>query len=130
MGRAARVVGSRRRGGRLVLQTRSPEHEVLDWARTADPQAVMDAETARRRILGFPPFGAVAELSGDAAAVEAAIAGLDPAVRVLGPTSKGTGLTALLLGAGPEMLAETLTASAGAGRAVGRLRVAVDPPRV
>lgn len=130
LGRAARVVGARGRGGRLVLQTRSPEHAVLEWARSGDPQAVMDAETARRRILGFPPFGAVAELSGASEAVEAALAQLPTGVRVLGPTSRATGLTALLLASGPDALADALAPAATAGRAAGRLRVAVDPPRV
>lgn len=130
VGRAARLVGPRARGGRLVLQTRSPEHAVLAWSRTGNPEAVMDAEAARRRTLSFPPFGAVAEVSGEADAVRAALDALPPTVTVLGPTASGTGLHALVQAADADALADALEPAARAGRAAGRLRVAVDPPRV
>jgi len=127
--RAARVVGARERGGRLLLQTRAPQHPVVQLAVTGDPLAAMEAERARRRVLGFPPFGAVAELSGEPDAVRAAIAALPELVRVLGPSAQGSGLAALALAADPERLADALDLAAPAGRAEGRLRVAVDPPR-
>ena len=59
---------------------------------TGSPRLVTEAEAERRRALGFPPFGALAEVSGDDAAVLATIdvlRGLDAAaasVQVLGPT--------------------------------------------
>ena len=106
LARAARLVGARDRGGRLVLQTRAPEHPVVRLAATGDPEPVMTAEAARREVLGFPPFGAVAELTGEPDAVGAAIAAFPPSVRVLGPSARGTGLEALVLAPDPDALAD------------------------
>ncbi|MGZ6928598.1 MAG: primosomal protein N' family DNA-binding protein [Acidimicrobiia bacterium] len=130
VGRAARVVGARSRGGRLLLQTHHPDHVVVEWARSADPAPVMALESARRSLLAFPPAGAVAELSGDADAVRAAIDVLRSGVRVVGPSERGAGLAALVHAADPETLADALAPAAAVGRAAGRLRIAVDPPRV
>ncbi len=128
--RAARLVGSRARGGRLVLQTRNPDHALLTWVRSGDPEPIMEAERARRRVLGFPPFGAVAELSGATEAVRAALEVVPADQRVLGPSTRGAGLAALMFASDPDALADVLAAAAPAGRAAGRLRIAVDPPRV
>ena len=127
--RAARLVGSRARGGRLVLQTRNPDHALLTWVRSGDPEPIMEAERARRRVLGFPPFGAVAELSGAAEAVRAALEVVPADQRVLGPSTRGAGLAALMFASDPDALADVLAAAGPAGRAAGRLRIAVDPPR-
>lgn len=127
--RAARGVGNRDRGGRLLIQTRSPDHDVIRWAVTADPTALMAAEVRRRTLLGFPPSGAVAELSGEAAAVEQAVLALRRDFRVLGPSEQGTGSRALVFAATPDALADALAHAQPLGRAAGRLRVAVDPPR-
>lgn len=130
--RAARVVGARARGGRLLVQTRRPDHEVVEWLLHADPTGIMAAEAARREQLRYPPFGAVAELSGEPDAVRAALAPLtgSASVEVIGPTAHGTGIEALVFAPDPDLLADTLGPAARAGRAAGRLRVAVDPPRV
>ena len=65
--RAARLLGPPGGdGGVLLLQTRLPDHEVVQAASAASPMLVADAERARRRALGFPPFGGLAELSGAA----------------------------------------------------------------
>jgi primosomal protein N' (replication factor Y) len=63
LARAARLVGrSRALGaagrapGRLVLQTRQPEHPAVRAALLADPTPVTDADTAGRREVGLPPF--------------------------------------------------------------------------
>ena len=62
--RAARLVGSRERGGRLVLQTFLPRHEVVQAALLADPGRLTVPETERRRLLSLPPFAALAAVSG------------------------------------------------------------------
>ncbi len=128
--RAARVVGNRERGGRLLLQTRTPEHEVVEFATTGDPEPIMVIERARRAMLGFPPDGAVAELVGDSAAVEAAVLALRRDFRVLGPSEHGVGLRALVFAEDSDALAEGLALVGPRNRGAGRLRVAVDPPRV
>ena len=51
-------------------------------------------------------------------------------IRVLGPSERGTGLAALTVAADADALADALAVAAPAGRAEGRVRIAVDPPRV
>ena len=128
--RAARGAGARARGGRLLLQTRTPEHDVLEFARSANPEPLMRAERERRELLGFPPAGAVAELVGESAAVEQAVLALRRDFRVLGPSEQGTGSSALVFASNSDALADALAVAQPLGRAAGRLRVAVDPPRV
>ena len=128
--RAARLVGSRARGGRILLQTRSPDHDVLTFATSGDPAPLMAAEQARREILGFPPIGAVAELSGDTEAVTAAALAVRRDFRVFGPAEQSGGATALVFASGPETLTQALAIAGPAARSLGRLRIAVDPPRV
>lgn len=126
--RSARLLGGRAGGGRLLVQTRMPGHPVLAVARTGDPSAFVAEESALRRALGYPPFGAVAELSGASGAVAAAA----DAVRAAGLTVLGGDVgPALVRASSPERLAEGLAAAdLGPARSLGRLRVAVDPPRV
>ncbi|HMF03572.1 MAG TPA: hypothetical protein VKH17_02070 [Acidimicrobiia bacterium] len=131
--RAARAVGGRRGGGRVLVQTRSPDHDVVEAAHAADPTIVADAERARRRVLGFPPFGGLAELSGASDAVDHACALLRavPGVRVLGPVAVGSASRALVQappgGALPDAFSEVDLTPA---RERGRLRIDVDPLRV
>jgi hypothetical protein len=105
-----------------------PEHEVVIAARDGDPLAVADAERARRRALGWPPFGGAAELSGDAVAVTAACdaLGADPTVTVLGPVDDGK--RALVRAASVDALCDALV-NIEPAHALGRLRVDVDPRR-
>ena len=87
LARGARLAGGRRDGGRLVVQTRQPEHPVVQAALMADPSIVAAAERERRQELGLPPYGAQAKVSGPGA--EQFIAGLreaaGTAVSVRGP---------------------------------------------
>lgn len=128
--RAARGVGARARGGRLLLQTRTPEHDVVAFARSADPEPLMRAERERRELLSFPPAGAVAELVGESGAVEQTVLALRRDFRVIGPSEQGAGSSALVFASDPDALADALAVAQPLGRAAGRLRVAVDPPRV
>jgi primosomal protein N' (replication factor Y) len=121
--RAARLIGGRRRGAPIVVQTRSPEHRVLRAAVAADPSRMVDEELAVRTALGFPPAGALAEVGGaGAASFLAPLAGRDD-VMVLGPRDDGRHL---LRTDDAESLAEVL---ASLPRPKERVRVAVDPPR-
>jgi primosomal protein N' (replication factor Y) len=125
--RAARLVGPRAGGGVVLVQTRVPEHEVLRTVCDADPGPALAAETARRRDLQFPPFGGLAEVRGAAQAVAAACALLQGRVTVLGPSGAGALLRASSTGALCDALAAVDLTPA---RALGRLRVDVDPLRV
>jgi primosomal protein N' (replication factor Y) len=132
--RAARRVGPRAGGGRLLIQTRLPDHEVLEAARRADPTIVAAAERPRREELGYPPFGALAEVRGDAAAVTTLVDGLRKVedVDVFGPTSaaNANGLQALVHSLDVGVLCDAFDQTAPEARAAGRLRIAVDPLRV
>jgi primosomal protein N' (replication factor Y) len=116
--------------GRLLLQTRLPDHEVVQAVGHGDPMQVVAAETPRRQALAFPPFGGLAEVRGAHDAVAAACAAVAEAgVTVLGPDAEGT--SALLRAPSFAVLCDALAAPAvDAARTKGRLRVDVDPRRV
>ncbi len=120
--RAARLVGPRARGGRLLLQTFLPHHEVVQAALLADPGRIVDAERDQRRMLGLPPFGALAEIEGagsdEFVASIPAVAG----VMIVGATGRYVARADdwMLLGA---------TINQGVRPPGARLRIAVDPPR-
>ena len=122
--RAGRLVGARDRGGRVVVQTYVPQHEVLQAALLGDTGRVVDGEFARRRLLGLPPFRAIAVIEGPDAEAIATTTGLE-----FGNTAKGVLVRAddwMTLG---HALADA--ASAKYARTKGsRLRIEVDPQRI
>jgi primosomal protein N' (replication factor Y) len=120
---ANRVLGGRGRGGRLVVQTRAPEHEVLQAALRADPRPVSEVEGARRRLLRFPPAATLAVLGSDAAEEYVARVGAPLGIDVLGPDEGRW----MLRSDDPERLWDHL---AGVERPPGRLRLQVDPSRI
>lgn len=127
--RAARVVAASggkvggRAGGRLLLQTRSPDHEVVQAALHADPTRVTDAERQRRELLRFPPFAALAEVSGAAAPAYIEALGAPPGIQVAA-LAEGRWL---LRADDHVTLCDAL---ARVPRPPGRLRLEVDPLRV
>lgn len=123
LARAARLLGRRDEGGRLLVQTFLPHHPVIDAARLADPGRVTTDEAARRRDLHLPPFGALASISGPDAAAYVAVLRDQPGVAV-----GGAGGDDLLVRA-PDwtVLADAFAAVPKPPGA--RLRVEVDPPR-
>jgi len=128
--RAARLVGARARNGRILVQTAVPEHPVIVAASAADPLLVADYERPMRAALGFPPFGGLASLRGDAAAIDALCAAVRAAgATVIGPTAHGDGLTALVRATSSDALADILAATLPGARDLGRVRVDVDPVR-
>ena len=122
LARAARLLGGRSDGGRLVLQTRLPQHEVVAAALHADPGRVATADRARRRALANPPFSASATVSGAAAEAYVEALGTPPGVDVLGPRDGEW----LLRAPDHRTLCDALAATP---RPPGRLRLAVDPLR-
>lgn len=128
LARAARVVGPE---GRLLVQTRVPDHEVLEAVAARDPDLALTRETDRRRALGFPPFGGLAEVSGVTEAVESLAAALRArGVQVLGPSPGRSGSRALVRTERVEDLCDALAATVSDARRHGRIRVEVDPVRV
>jgi primosomal protein N' (replication factor Y) (superfamily II helicase) len=123
LARAARLTGGRAAGGRLLVQTRLPRHEVLDAVLHADPGRLAGPERARREMLRFPPAAALASVSGVGAPAFVGALGRPPGVEVLGPSDGRW----LLRAADHPTLCGALAATA---RPPGRMRVEVDPLRV
>ena len=121
--RAARLVGPRRDGGRIIVQTRMPRHDVLDAALHADPGRLVDSERARRRSLGFPPYAAIAAITGSGTEQFAVALRTVRGITVVGGDDR-----VLVRAADWATLADGL---ASVERPVGsRVRVEVDPPRI
>jgi primosomal protein N' (replication factor Y) len=126
--RAARVVAASgppavRAAGRLLLQTRLPDHEVVQAAVHADVTKVAESERARRSLLRLPPVTAMAEVSGPSAPAFVDALGRPPGIEVVESAAGRWWLRA------PDH--RTLCdALAAARRPPGRLRIEVDPLRV
>ena len=121
--RAARLVGSRSTGGRIIIQTRIPDHAVIRSAVQADPSVLATEERDRRRDIGIPPYGAEALVSGAAASDFIERLGRPLGVSVRGPLDGKW----LLRSSDHGPLLDALAATA---RPAGRLRIEVDPLRV
>ena len=120
--RAARVVGPRAGGGRVLVQTRQPHHEVVQGALLAEPSRVSDAERERRQLLGYPPATAMAVVSGASAPAWVESFHAPMGVEVLGPSDGQW----IVRAPTHELLCDAL---AEAPRPPGRLRIHVDPLR-
>lgn len=120
---AARLVGGRGSGGRVVVQTRQPEHEVILAAGRGDPSLVAVAERDRRRPLRLPPYGAQVSVSGEGAAALIDSFGTVEGVQVRGPLDGRWLLRA-------EMHNPILDRLAEIERPAARVRIDVDPLRV
>ena len=132
LARAAGLLGGRRGGARLVVQTRQPDHPVVQAAVRADPSIASAVDRERRREMGLPPYGAQAKISGP---------GAEPFVAALrqtaGPLGAGPGAAVsvrgprdgqfLLRAASHEPLLDLLSRTP---RPAERLRIEVDPLRV
>ena len=120
---ASRQVGGRTTGGRVVVQTRRPDHEAIEAALRADPSLVSVAEAPRRELLGFPPAANIAVVGYSAAAEFIRRLGSSEGVEVHGSEDGQW----LLRSRVPGRLQEVLSQVA---RPVGRLRLQVDPARL
>jgi primosomal protein N' (replication factor Y) (superfamily II helicase) len=126
LARAARLVGPRSGGGRIVVQTALPDHPVLRAVQSVDLDRLVAPELERRRALGWPPLGALATVEGLGADTWMHDLRLIAAegVSVMGPTDGRF----LVRSTDPERLADALSSLARPPRS--RCRVVVDPPRL
>jgi primosomal protein N' (replication factor Y) len=120
---ANRLLGGRGRGGRLVVQTRTPEHEVVQAALRADPRLVSTVEAARRRLLRFPPAATMVVVGQAAAAAYVERVGSPVGIEVQGPDDGRWVIRA-------EDRALLLDHVATVERPTGRLGLQVDPARL
>ena len=129
--RAGRLVGPRRSGldaNRVIVQTRTPRHEVLVAALGADPEALAGHERDRRELLEMPPLVSIAVLGGPAspAFVGAMTASEHAAPADLQIDESGDGLW-IVRSADRRGLLNLL---ATVERPPGRLRLQIDPMRL
>jgi primosomal protein N' (replication factor Y) len=122
LARGARLTGGRRDGGRLLVQTVLPRHEVVQAALLADPGRLVEPERARRRLLGLPPFAALAAISGTGSDEFAARLRLVDRIDVGGGDGRWTARAATW-----DRLGTAINATPRPKAA--RLRIEVDPPR-
>jgi primosomal protein N' (replication factor Y) len=123
LARAARLVGGRDGSGRLLVQTRIPDHEALRSAVHGDPTLLTGPERAIREQLDLPPFAALALLRGPGSGAYAEQLGGTEGVTVSSPGEDRR----LVRAADHQRLCDALAA---AERPAGRLRVEVDPTDV
>lgn len=121
--RAARLLGARERGGRLLIQTRLPDHEVVQSALHADPSRLAASDDERRKMLRLPPYRSMAAVSGVSAPAWIAALGTQSAIEVLGPSDGRW----LLRADDHQTLCDVI---ASVPRPAGRLRIEMDPLRV
>jgi len=120
LARASRLVGGRRHS--VVVQTRVPDHPVIEAAKLADPGVLAASEEPARRLLGLPPYTAIALLSGPGAPELAEAVTRSGAATVARlPDDRW-----VVKAPGHAELADALEA---AGRPAARVRVEVGPAR-
>ena len=117
----ALIVRAGRMAPEVLVQTFVPDHEVLAAAAAGDPARILRGESEQRTLLGLPPFGALAVVSGSGASEFVA--------EIHGVEVGGDGGDGFLLRADDwyRLGAALNEAERPAGA---RLRIAVDPPRL
>ena len=123
--RAARLVGPRSAGGRILVQTRLPAHAVLVAAAESDPGDWIRSECERRSQMRQPPAAAWALVSGAAAPGYIERLSASPHAAELDIAGPAGGTWRIR----SDERTLLLDALAGTERPSGRLRVAVDPMR-
>jgi primosomal protein N' (replication factor Y) len=116
LARASRIVRGRLEDGRVVVQTRQPDHPVL----RKTPEEVVAEDDVLRRALDLPPYTALARLSGEDAAADADRLRGRLGLTVIGPDPADA---FLVRAADHPTLCDAL-------RDVHDARVSVDPVRV
>ncbi len=106
----------------MLIQTFSPDHEVLVAAAAGDPARILVGERARRELLGLPPFGALAVVSG--AGAGELVAQLPADLQV-----GGDGADRFLVRAS-EWMVLGAALNAVERPAGSRIRIEVDPARI
>ncbi|MEO5974096.1 MAG: hypothetical protein ABIQ38_02680 [Ilumatobacteraceae bacterium] len=121
---AARVARRRTEGGRLLMQTHSPRHELFQTLATLDFDTLLAHESERRRALSMPPFGSLARITGAGTSTFAA----DLASHLLVNVANLGENDVIVRAVSANDLISTLH---GTPRPKGsRLKIQIDPPRV
>ena len=117
----ALIVRAGRIAPEVLIQTFTPDHEVIRAAGAGDPSIVSDVDRRRRESLSLPPFGALARVTGE---------GTDEFAGALGAAGLEVGRTGeSVLVRGQDWMELGATLNATERPAGSRLRIEVDPPR-
>ena len=120
--RSARLIGERNGGGRLIIQTRQPEHEVLQAVLHANPEKLIEAESERRRLLQLPPYSALAQISGASASeMVQSLSGIS-GIEIMGPRDDCW----LVRASDNHALSQAISS---VRRPKGKIRIEIDPRR-
>ncbi|MCB1030506.1 MAG: hypothetical protein KDA95_04165 [Acidimicrobiales bacterium] len=109
--------------GRVLVQTRSPDHPVLLAAAACDPGRMIEPESSLRKTLRLAPYAALALISGEAAPLYVEALDRDRGVKIQGPVDGQWRAVA-------DNHQELCDLLADAQRPPGRLRVEIDPLRM
>lgn len=120
LARASRLVRGRLEDGRVIVQTRQPDHPLLRGA--TDELAAVDDEM--RVALDLPPHSALAQVAGEGAGAVAEQLRKQSGVSVVGPDNHDA---FLIKAANHGLLCDALQR---VERPAERVRIAVDPVRV
>lgn len=120
--RASRIVGGRANSGRVIVQTRVPDHPVLRAAVNGDPGSLARTELDIRRQLRQPPEMNWAIVSGSAAEEFVQKIVVADGLEIMGPYEGRWRIRS----ASRELLVEHLKA---VKRPNGRLRIEINPLR-
>ncbi|HAX04996.1 MAG TPA: hypothetical protein DCX77_04905 [Acidimicrobiaceae bacterium] len=119
---AARLVGPRENGGRILIQTRVPQHPVLQAVINADPGSVARTELEMRKQLRQPPEAHWAVISGASAAEFVERLGNPDGLEVMNANNKRWRVRS----DDRELMLEILS---NVERPAGRLRIEINPLR-
>jgi primosomal protein N' (replication factor Y) (superfamily II helicase) len=125
--RAARLLTARRgpTTGRLIVQTRQPQHPALVALLLTDPSRLTEHDIAMRERIGFGVDQGIALVTGEASPIWAKRLTADRTVRVSGSADSG-----FLIRADDRATLSDAIARVDADRPTGRIRVEVDPLRI
>ncbi len=122
--RACSIVGPRSDAGRVLVQTRSPNHRVLQAAMKASPDGFTSSELDLRAQANLPPFGGLAQVGGSGANAFVEPLRAQLGIEVIGPDSADKFLVK-----GPDRATVAAALAALPRPKDSRISVAVDPPR-
>ena len=120
--RSARIIGKRDDGGRLIVQTRQPDHEVLQAVLHANPEKLIETESERRKLLQLPPYSALAQISGASASEMVKSLSQISGIEIMGPRDDRW----LIRAADNHELSKAISS---VGRPKGKIRIEIDPRR-
>ncbi|MHB1128803.1 MAG: primosomal protein N' family DNA-binding protein [Ilumatobacteraceae bacterium] len=121
---AARLARKRADGGRVMLQTHSPHHELFRALESLEFNTLLANECDRRRALSMPPFGALAHITGAGTSAYAAELAANMLVNV---ATLGDDDVIVRAASATDLVATLQSTTKPKGS---RLKIQIDPPRI